>query len=41
VDITRSVDGRFEGTIRSKTHESVPFSGVLELLWALEEVLRV
>jgi hypothetical protein len=40
VDITRSRDGRFEGTIRSGTHEGLPFSGVLGLLWALEGVLQ-
>ena len=40
VDLTRSHDGRLEGTIRSKTREPVPFSGVLELLWALEELLQ-
>ena len=40
MDITRSVDGRFEGTIRSEAHEAVPLSGMLELLGALEDVLQ-
>jgi hypothetical protein len=38
LDIKRTVDGRFEGRIRAAgTDVWKPFSGVLELLKALEE----
>lgn len=40
VDIDRTPDGRIEGRIRTETAEPWrPFSGVLELLKELEEVL--
>jgi hypothetical protein len=40
VEIDRTPDGRIEGCIRTETAEpGRPFSGVLELLKVLEEVL--
>jgi hypothetical protein len=40
VEIDRTSDGRIEGCIRAETAEPwQPFSGVLELLKVLEEVL--
>jgi hypothetical protein len=38
LDIDRTTDGRFEGRIRADGNDAwKPFSGVLELLKALEE----
>jgi hypothetical protein len=40
LEINRAPDGRLEGQLRSQTTEAwMPFSGVLELLKAIEETL--
>jgi len=39
-EITKSSDGRFEGTIRcGEAGAPIPFSGVLDLLRILEDVI--
>ena len=39
VEVTRSLDGRLNGQVRSSDQPWRPFSGVLELLKVLEEIL--
>lgn len=40
LEVTRSADGRFEGSIHTDTTDPAkPFSGILELLKVLEECL--